>query len=158
MDGLGVPSSKALTQKNSFFAIEKRDENPLLEIFQLHVLSLEVLREAVFGNLNNLQFLCENGRVQKFANSFCSPAFMLQEYKQQSKDSSGKYNIQMPDIDFKNDNYMKICIAEHLVPLPTNASYSQLWNDYIAKFGRILCSFLLAPEHTRSHNVQVSAG
>ncbi|KAM3682516.1 hypothetical protein ACJW31_12G078200 [Castanea mollissima] len=158
LDGLGVPSSKAITQKDSLFANEKRDENPLLEMFQLHVLSLEVLREAVFGNLNNLQFLCENGRVHKFANSFCSPAFMLQEYKQLSNNSSGKHNIQGPDIDFNNENNMKACTAEHLVPLPTSASYSQLWNDYIAKLGRVLCSFLLAPEHTRSHNVQVSAG
>nr|POF26456.1 beach domain-containing protein b [Quercus suber] len=158
LDGLGVPSSKAITQKDSLFANEKRDENPLLEMFQLHVLSLEVLREAVFGNLNNLQFLCENGRVHKFANSFCSPAFMLQEYKQLSNNSSGKHNIQGPDIDFNNENNMKACTAEHLVPLPTSASYSQLWNDYTAKLGRVLCSFLLAPEHTRSHNVQVSAG
>ena len=83
---------------------------------------------------------------------------MLQEYKQLSNNSSGKHNIQGPDIDFNNENNMKACTSEHLVPLPTSASYSQLWNDYIAKLGRVLCSFLLAPEHTRSHNVQVSAG
>ena len=83
---------------------------------------------------------------------------MLQEYKQLSNNSSGKHNIQGPDFDFNNENNMKACTSEHLVPLPTSASYSQLWNDYIATLGRVLCSFLIAPEHTRSHNVQVSAG
>ncbi|KAB1203863.1 hypothetical protein CJ030_MR8G003333 [Morella rubra] len=157
LDGLGVPLSTALTSKSSFCADEKRDENPMLEIFQLHILSLEVLREAVFGNLNNLQFLCENGRVQKFANSFCSPAFMLQEYKQRMKDSFGCHSIQFAVGGFKNEANMETCTAEHF-PLPSSASNSQLWNDYVAKLVRVLCSFLLAPEDTRSSNVQVSAG
>ncbi|KAG7971974.1 hypothetical protein I3843_07G161500 [Carya illinoinensis] len=157
LDGLGVPSIKALTSKNSFYADEKRDENPLLEIFQLHVLSLEVLREAVFGNLNNMQFLCENGRVQKFANSFCSPAFMLQEYTQQSKDLSGQHRNQISLIDLTNENPMKTSTSEHFVPLLTSA-YSQLWNEYIGKLVGILCSFLFAPEDSRSRNVEVSSG
>ncbi|KAK9271394.1 hypothetical protein L1049_026984 [Liquidambar formosana] len=144
LDGLGLPSSG-------------RDEKPLLGIFRLHVLSLEVLREAVFGNLNNLQFLCENGRVHKFANSFCSPAFMFQEYKLQNKDLSSQDNFQMPVFESKNENHVEVYITEPSVPLSVNASYSHYWIDYVAKLGRVLCSFLLAPEDNKFH-VQVSAG
>lgn len=83
---------------------------------------------------------------------------MLQEYKQQSKDSSGWHDIQMPFIDLNNANHMKTYTAEHFVPLSTSASYSQLWNDYIAKLVGVLCSFLLAPEDTRFLNVHLSTG
>lgn len=104
-----------------------------------------------------MQFLCENGRVQKFANSFCSPAFMFQEYAQQSKDLFGWHSNQISVIDLSNENPMKTYTAEHFVPLPTSA-YSQLWNEYIGKLVGILCSFLFTPEDTRSHNVEVSSG
>lgn len=104
-----------------------------------------------------MQFLCENGRVQKFANSFCSPAFMLQEYTQQSKDLSGQHRNQISLIDLTNENPMKTSTSEHFVPLLTSA-YSQLWNEYIGKLVGILCSFLFAPEDSRSRNVEVSSG
>ncbi|RVW65597.1 BEACH domain-containing protein B [Vitis vinifera] len=140
-----------------------RDENPSLDVFWLHILSLEVLREAVyplydqllfrFGNLNNLQFLCENGRVHKFANSFCLLAFMVQEYKQQSKD-----DFQLPAFDSINENKVEICIRKSFLPLPDNASYLQYWSDYAVKLNRVLCSFLLAAEENRSHHVLLSTG
>ncbi|CAM8878100.1 unnamed protein product [Rhodiola kirilowii] len=81
LDGPVLPSSCSF--KNS--CDEHRNDMPLPSLLELHVLMLEVLREAVFGSLNNLQFLCENGRVHKLANSFCSPAFMLQEYRTKTK-------------------------------------------------------------------------
>ncbi|KAJ7958905.1 BEACH domain-containing protein [Quillaja saponaria] len=155
LDGLGFPSNNARTSNNSFCADEPRDDNPLLNILQLHVLSLEVLREAVFANLNNLQFLCENGRVHKFANSFCSPAFMLQDYKQQRKDLPGQQ-----DFIFDNpvENRGKSHPAVPSATLPANASYSQFWNNYVIKLNKVLCSFLLAPEDIKAHNILVSAG
>ncbi|XP_057974811.1 BEACH domain-containing protein B isoform X2 [Malania oleifera] len=158
LDGLGLPSNHALTLKNSSVSNTERDENPLLQIFHLHILSLEVLRESVFGNLNNLQFLCENGRVHKFANSFCLPAFMLQEYKQLDKDFLAKKDFQMPVFDSKKKNDLEFQIAELLVRLPANGSYSQCWNDYAANLSRVLCSFLLIPEESKTHDVQLSAG
>ncbi|CAL5383977.1 unnamed protein product [Camellia sinensis] len=109
LDGLGLPSNNALRSKNSSFSDIER-LSPLLK------------------------FLCENGRVHKFANSFCSVAFMLQEYRQQTNDLSGQEDFQILVSDSKNNN---------------------------SKFhdtDRVLAFFLLAPEDIKSHNVQVSAG
>ncbi|KAI8015885.1 BEACH domain-containing protein B [Camellia lanceoleosa] len=156
LDGLGLPSNNALRSKNSSFSDIERDKNPLLAIFQLHVLFLEVLREAVFGNLNNLQFLCENGRVHKFANSFCSVAFMLQEYRQQTNDLSGQEDFQILVSDSKNNN-SKFHDTESSTELFVNF-FIQHWSDYVVKLSRVLAFFLLAPEDIKSHNVQVSAG
>lgn len=153
LDGLGLPPNNPLISKISCCSDEERDENPSLDVFWLHILSLEVLREAVFGNLNNLQFLCENGRVHKFANSFCLLAFMVQEYKQQSKD-----DFQLPAFDSINENKVEICIRKSFLPLPDNASYLQYWSDYAVKLNRVLCSFLLAAEENRSHHVLLSTG
>ncbi|GLU16070.1 hypothetical protein SLE2022_325200 [Rubroshorea leprosula] len=150
LDGLALPSIKVVMKNLSHFDIG-RDENPLLKIFQLHVLSLEVLREAVFGNLNNLQFLCENGRVHKFANSFCSPAFMLQEYKQQMKDDT-----EMSIFDFKFENNVDNHMAESSIVCPNNSSNSRQWNDIVVQLSRVLCSFLREPEDAKSCLGQVT--
>lgn len=158
LDGIGVPSSSASVFKHLSCGNIGRDEKHLLIVFQLHVLSLEVLREAVFGNLNNLQFLCENGRVHKFANSFCSPAFMLPEYKLQNKDLPLQADFHLPSFESNNENNVEVHVTECVVPFTANASYSQYWNDYVVKLGKVLCSFLPAQEDTKSHNVQVSAG
>ncbi|XP_057986936.1 BEACH domain-containing protein B isoform X2 [Hevea brasiliensis] len=154
LDGLGVPSINVLLLKNAFHVDEKRDDNLLLKIFQLHILSLIVLREAVFGNLNNLQFLCENGRIHKFANSFCSLAFMLQEYKQKIKDLSIQDDFQMPVLD-SSENHVK---RELSFPFPAGDSYSQFWNEYVDKLSRVLCSFIATPESTKSHQIPASTG
>ncbi|KAK9930220.1 hypothetical protein M0R45_027267 [Rubus argutus] len=158
LDGLGIPSNNGLILKTSACAADKRFENPLLKIFQLHVLSLEVLREAVFGNNNNLQFLCDNGRVQKFASSFCSPAFMFQEYKQQTKDLPGQQGSQMPAVDYGSGNTVKNCVAESSVALPANGSYSQVWCDYVLKLTGVFCSFLPSSEYIKSDDVDLSTG
>lgn len=97
--------------------------------------------------MNNLQFLCEDGRVHKISNSFCSPAFMLQEYKQQRKNLDVQDDFQVSVFDLKN---VKRRITEPTVPLSDNASYSQLWSDYVVKLSRVLCTFLLAPEDFKS--------
>ncbi|KAH7524781.1 hypothetical protein FEM48_Zijuj06G0155600 [Ziziphus jujuba var. spinosa] len=158
LDGLGVSSNNGQLLKNSACAVDKGDENPLPKVFQLHVLSLEVLREAIFANMNNLQFLCENGRVQKFANSFCSPAFMLQEYKQWTKNKSGKIDFQLDIFDLESEKKVKDQLAQPSVALHANDFYFQNWNDYVSKLSSVLCSFLLAPEDIKSHNIQISAG
>ncbi|OMO50809.1 hypothetical protein CCACVL1_30251 [Corchorus capsularis] len=156
LDGLALPSIDMLLSKSASPVEEQREQNTLLKIFQLHVLSLEVLREAVYGNVNNLQFLCENGRVQKFANSFCSPAFMLQEYKQQMKDSTPHGASQRTIVDLQNVNNAKSCLPEPFVPIPEKASYHQLWNDCVVKLTTVLCSFL-APEDVKVHG-QANSG
>ncbi|KAG8632803.1 hypothetical protein MANES_18G056822v8 [Manihot esculenta] len=154
LDGLGVPSVNVLFLKNAFYVDEKREDNLLLKIFQLHILSLTVLREAVFGNLNNLQFLCENGRIHKFANSFCSLAFMLQEYRQKTKDLSIQDDIQLPVFD-SSENHVKMELS---FSFPAGASYSQFWNEYVDKLSRVLCSFIATPESNKPHHVPASTG
>uniref|UniRef100_A0A2P2MSM7 BEACH domain-containing protein lvsC isoform X1 n=1 Tax=Rhizophora mucronata TaxID=61149 RepID=A0A2P2MSM7_RHIMU len=152
LDGLGLPSINAMLLKDTSCIEERRDGNPLLKIFQLHILSLTVLREAMFGNLSNLQFLCENGRIHKFANSFCSLAFMLQERKQETKDLSTQDDCQLLFSEPKYESHVKMGPS---VPLLADASYSQGWNGYVVQLSRVLCSFIVAPESNKSHHVQL---
>ncbi|XP_061352489.1 BEACH domain-containing protein B, partial [Gastrolobium bilobum] len=155
LDGLGFPSNYATTYSKFVLADVFRDDKPLQKNFQLHILALEVLREAVFGNMNNLQFLCENGRVHKFANSFCSPAFVLQDLGQE-KGFAGQQAVAMPGQE--NGNFEKPNPAMASVDLPSCASFSHFWNDYIVMLSRVLCSFLLVPEGSKSLHVHVSSG
>ncbi|XP_042020550.1 BEACH domain-containing protein B-like isoform X1 [Salvia splendens] len=156
LDGLGVPSIDSLVVSDSAHC-EERKKNPLQDIFDIHVLSLEVLREAIFGNLNNLQFLCENGRVQKFANSFCSVAFMLQEYKQR-KVSSNKDSVN--EFEGRKGQASEVFeeLAHLLPPFPSDPFYSQSWKDYVARLSEALCYFLLdAKETALCHAVPASS-
>ncbi|KAJ6939644.1 BEACH domain-containing protein lvsC isoform X3 [Populus alba x Populus x berolinensis] len=155
LDGQGLPSINVLLLRNASHVGDERGENPLLKIFQLHVLSLTVLREAVFGNMNNLQFLCENGRIHKFANSFCSLSFLLQECEQNTKDLSVQDDCQIPVSDLENENYVKM---EQSFPLPADAAYSKLWNEYVVKLSGVLCSFIVSPENIKPHHVQTNTG
>ncbi|KAK1406699.1 hypothetical protein QVD17_38307 [Tagetes erecta] len=145
LDYLGVSSMNSLKSRNSAHSNKGRDGNPLIWILQLHLLSLEVLREAVFGNLNNLQFLCENGRVHKFANSFCLPAFVFQEFKQE--------NSSFDDCDIKN-NVQNSGITETSSSL--NTPSCQYWSNYTVRLSKALYSFVLTLEDLRSHQVQSS--
>ncbi|CAI9116125.1 OLC1v1017198C2 [Oldenlandia corymbosa var. corymbosa] len=145
LDGLGVPSNKSILSDNSSSVRTSRIESPLLSIFQLHVLSLEVLREAVFGNLSNMQFLSENGRVHKFANSFCSLSFMLQEYQENDLEMLLLNNME------KN---VKVSNEAGSSPITRGASYSQNWNEYVANLNAALCSFLLDFGDTERQNIQ----
>lgn len=113
------------------------------------------LTVSSFGNLNNMQFLCENGRVHKFANSFCSPAFMLQEYKMQIGELSGQHDFRWPILDSKY-NVAAQSGECSVVPL-ANLSHIQSWNEYVVKLCRVLCSFLLAPEDVKPHHPQASS-
>lgn len=155
LDGQGLPSINVLLLRNASHVGDERGENPLLKIFQLHVLSLTVLREAVFGNMNNLQFLCENGRIHKFANSFCSLSFLLQECEQNTKDLSVQDDCQIPVSDLENENHVKM---ERSFPLPADAAHSKLWNEYVVKLSGVLCSFIVAPENIKPHHVQTNTG
>lgn len=108
--------------------------------------------------MNNLQYLCENGRVHKFANSFCSPAFLLQDLGQE-KDFAEQHAVGMPGVDIQeNENYMKPDLAAVSAGFPSSASFSDFWNDYVVMLGRGLCSFLLDPEGSKSLDVQQSSG
>ncbi|CAI8599127.1 unnamed protein product [Vicia faba] len=157
LDGLGFPSNYATTYSKFVLTNGFRDDKPLQKIFQLHILALEVLREAVFGNMNNLQFLCENGRVHKFANSFCSPAFVLQDLRH-GGDIAEQQAVSVPGDIHEKENYMKSDPATASAGLPPNASFSHFWNDYVLTLSRSLCSFLIIPGVSKSLNIQLSSG
>ncbi|CAL1372181.1 unnamed protein product [Linum trigynum] len=147
LDGLGLPSINVLLLKNATYSGDRRDENPWVKIFELHALSLTVLREAVFRNLSSLQYLCENGRIQKFANSFCALAFMLQEYRQKTKESSVRADSHLPFLGLKCESHV---ILQPSFSLHADASHSQLWGEHVVKLSRVLCSFVVAPEIIKS--------
>lgn len=98
-----------------------------------------------------MQFLCENGRVHKFANSFCSPVFILQDHKEHVKLLSCQNKSQIPSSDLKEVNRSQRDAAESSASLGSDILYSQVWNAYIAKLSEVLCSFLFVPEAHNSH-------
>lgn len=107
--------------------------------------------------MNNLQFLCENGRVHKFANSFCSPAFVLQDLRQ-GGDVAEQQDVSVPGDIHENENDMKSDPVTASAGLPLNASFSHFWNDYVFTLSRSLCSFLIIPGVSKSLNIQLSSG
>lgn len=156
LDGLGLHSNNVLRFQDSSSSDGERDDSHLLTIFQLHVLSLEVLREAVFCNLSNLQFLCEDGRVHKFANSFCSLAFIFQEHWQWKDDLSGNKNI--PIFGSESEKIGDISQnIKHYSQFPAHSSIQQ-WSNYAINLSRVLVCFLLVPEDKVSSLFGVSSG
>ncbi|XP_044956208.1 BEACH domain-containing protein B-like isoform X2 [Hordeum vulgare subsp. vulgare] len=119
LDGLGLPSNKFSVSKHSSISRDERGE-----ILLLQLLYLEILSEAVFGNVNNLEFLCENGLVHKFANSISWPAFMIKEFHRQ-KDTT------------------KTLLALNSISGPVHFLNIAEWNDYSLKLSIALCSFIL---------------
>ncbi|WVZ78912.1 hypothetical protein U9M48_026555 [Paspalum notatum var. saurae] len=124
LDGLGLPSTKFSVLKHSSISRNERGEILLLQLQYLQILS-----EAVFGNVNNLQFLCENGRVHKFANCVCWPAFMIQKLHQQKDNTKAS-----PALDSVSGSSYFLDITE--------------WNDYSVKLSNALCSFILSSKDT----------
>ncbi|XP_015166311.1 BEACH domain-containing protein B isoform X3 [Solanum tuberosum] len=154
LDGLGVASNSALRMRDFSTSDTSRNANILMCTFQLHVLSLEVLREAVFGNLNNLQFLSENGRVQKFANSFCSLAFMLQEYKEKSDNLFAQDDMEIT-VSSDNDTTGEE-VLETKLSSKSSTPYLKNWHDYVSKLSTVLFTFLLSPEDAKADKSQTS--
>uniref|UniRef100_A0A0E0E5B8 BEACH domain-containing protein n=1 Tax=Oryza meridionalis TaxID=40149 RepID=A0A0E0E5B8_9ORYZ len=106
LDGLGLPSSKFSVLKNSSIPKDER-----------------------FGNVNNLQFLCENGRVHKFANCICWPAFMILEFHRQ-RDNTGPSLA----LDSISGPIYFLDITE--------------WREYSVKLSNALCSFIIPSKKT----------
>ncbi|XP_075088788.1 BEACH domain-containing protein B isoform X2 [Nicotiana tabacum] len=156
LDGLGVASNSALRSKDFSTSNTERNANVLTCMFQLHVLSLEVLREAVFGNLNNLQFLSENGRVQKFANSFCSLAFMLQEYEEKTDNLLAQDDMEITVSSDKDTTGSEV--LETKLSSKPSTPYLKNWHDYVTKLSAVLFSFLLSPEEAEADKSQASTG
>jgi len=119
LDGLGLPSTKFSVLKHSSISRNERGEILLLQIQYLQILS-----EAVFANVNSLHFLCENGRVHKFANCICWPAFMFKKFQQQKDNTMASHAL-----DSVSGPICFLDITD--------------WNDYSVKLSNALCSFIL---------------
>uniref|UniRef100_A0A0D9WT98 Plastocyanin-like domain-containing protein n=1 Tax=Leersia perrieri TaxID=77586 RepID=A0A0D9WT98_9ORYZ len=101
LDGLGLPSSK--------FSVSKH---------------LSIPKDERFGNVNNLQILCENGRVHKFANCICWPAFMILEFHRRRDNARSSLAL-----DSTSGPICFLDIAE--------------WSNYSIKLSSALCSFVI---------------
>ncbi|KAJ4757798.1 BEACH domain-containing protein B [Rhynchospora pubera] len=143
LDGLGLPTSRFSFSKSPSNSGDERSE-----IFRLQILCMEVLRESIFGNTSNLQFLCENGRIQKFANSICWPAFVLQEFQRQKTGLPVHIPVPVGDSDVNSVSGE----TENNIPSLTE------WNEYSVELCIALCSFLLPHEDIRFHDGDVSPG
>lgn len=121
MDGLVSP-----LDKQDYGAQEKEWCTP--GDFQIQVLSLEVLREAVFRNLSSLQYLLEKGGVQKFAGIIIWAAFI-------SPGTNSQEEQAVVDGDTLQD-----------------------WNSQVAQLCRILCSFLVASGDIRDFVTGLAGG
>ncbi|GAB2294234.1 hypothetical protein Dimus_028451 [Dionaea muscipula] len=157
LDELALPSGTDMASLRWPADVSERDEMLLMGVLQLHVLCMEVLREAVFGNLSNLQFLCENGRVHKFANSFCSAAFMLQAYNRRRVNLSFQHDIHMP---VSGSEYNMNAKLPNSVPADifANSRFIRYWGDYASTLSKGLCLFILAPEEHNSSTVDGTPG
>ncbi|CAK7347274.1 unnamed protein product [Dovyalis caffra] len=60
-----------------------------------------------------------------------------------------------PFCDLENVNHANM---ERTFPLPADASYSKIWNEYIVKLSGVLCSFIVPPENDKPHHVQANTG
>ncbi|VFQ86787.1 unnamed protein product [Cuscuta campestris] len=147
LDGLGVVSNNALLPDDFSSSGVTRNNNFLTDVFHLHVLLLEVLREAVFGNLNNMQFLSENGRVHKFANSFCSLAFTLQKIKMDDDEQPDDFD-DSSTISTKDEGKMDASTVR------VKLSHLYSWKNYVAKLSTVLFSFLLASGDSKPYKFQ----
>ena len=103
--------------------------------------------------MNNLQFLCENGRVHKFANSFCLPAFVFQEFMQKVSNLFVLDDTKIPSFDDSDSKNTGIAETSSSVNTPS----CQYWSNYTVSLSKALYSFVLTLEDLRSHQVQSSS-
>nr|BAD25221.1 putative LvsC [Oryza sativa Japonica Group] len=117
----------------------------------LHSLALWILDFLFsFGNVNNLQFLCENGRIHKFANSICWPAFMLQGFHQQKALDSRVQNCKL-------EESTGISLTSESFASPIDILDTTEWTEYSVKLSIALCSFLLPPNEIRNSSGAVDS-
>ncbi|KAK1300212.1 hypothetical protein QJS10_CPB13g00240 [Acorus calamus] len=135
LDGLGLPSSNYIVSRTAFQFSNER-----------------------FGNLYNLQFLCENGRVHKFANSICWPAFMVQEFQQHMLGLSISGSRMISQISTADVHEDENFASESCFSGQSDGNAFSNWSAYAAKLSQALCSFLLTPEDVKVHQLQGSVG
>lgn len=109
------------------------------------------------GNLNNLQFLCENGRVHKFANSFCTPAFALQDFEQRRKEFLVEDNFENLASTSEYGSDEKVCKTEPSM-VPPAEDFIKYWHCYAFSLSQTFCSFILALADIKSDSHEGSIG
>lgn len=152
IDGLDIPSWKTM---GDLTTVSRGYDLSLVrrtwEDFQLQILSLEVLREAVYGNFNCLQFIFENGGIKRFANTIHWAAFILPQFNLPDSETLGILEFDKLTRDSGADRRL---ILERVFPgispvgsdIPEDdpdTDIPQGWNIYVAHLSKILLSFLV---------------
>lgn len=152
IDGLDIPSWKTM---GDLTTVSRGYDSSLVrrtwEDFQLQILSLEVLREAVYGNFNCLQFIFENGGIKRFANTIHWAAFILPQFNLPNSETLGIFEFDKLTRDSGADRRL---ILERVFPgispvgsdIPEDdpdTDIPQGWNIYVAHLSKILLSFLV---------------
>ncbi|KAH9329817.1 hypothetical protein KI387_001925, partial [Taxus chinensis] len=165
MDGLGMSITMGelpTVSKGYDLSSVKRT----FEDFQLQILLLEVLREAVYGNLNSLQFLFESGGIHKFADIIRWSAFVLPVFVLPESDILGTLEISQFITGSGDDTEP---FAEHVFTgsLPVGFGSSEVvmdgdnmhkWNFHVAHLCRILWSFHVPFRDINSLSSHVNCG
>lgn len=107
-----------------------------------------------FGNLINLQYLCENGRIHKLANSICWPTFMFQEFQQQGINSFS-LDSQFVNLNSSQETSQRI-LSDEFPALDLTEDADLKWKDYAIMLSNALCSFLLNSEDVTSSQNHVT--
>ncbi|KAL9252927.1 BEACH domain-containing protein [Drosera capensis] len=111
-----------------------------------------------FGNLSCLQFISENGRVHKFANSFCSAAFMLHGCNEEEVNLMLQLDTSMPDSGLEAFINAKSPNSEFCDLVSRFSFFIKSWRDYAVTLSRVLSLFILSPEEERPSIVDGSSG
>ncbi|KAL2652898.1 hypothetical protein R1flu_021026 [Riccia fluitans] len=124
---LNTPSSPGINSEHDTLNFAE-DLATFLVDFQMQVLSLQVLREAIFRNVNSLQLLRELGTVEKFSKMIRLAAFTIPEMTSKLRSSSAdvigspvlppsSYLAQEDDReDVKQDQLGLVCERKSNVP------------------------------------------
>lgn len=92
--------------------------------------------------------------MQKFANSFCSLAFILQEYKEKNDNLLSQDDMEIT-VSSDNDTTGKE-VLETKLSSKSSVPYLKNWHDYVSKLSAVLFSFLLSPEDAKVDKSQAS--
>lgn len=94
--------------------------------------------------------------MQKFANSFCSLAFMLQEYEEKTDNLLAQDDMEITVSSDKDTTGSQV--LETKLSSKPSTPYLKNWHDYVTKLSAVLFSFLLSPEEAEADKSQASTG
>ncbi|XP_057837661.2 BEACH domain-containing protein B isoform X1 [Cryptomeria japonica] len=164
MDGLGISTTMG-ELVNLSKGYDLSSVKWAFKDFQLQILSLEVLKEAVYGNLNSLQFLFENEGVTKFSDIIRWSAFVLPVLELPESDiletgqlitGSNDDRALFPEGFLTGSSSVRFDFSEGAMD---GDKYNiNKWGFHVAHLCRILCSFLVPSGNIDSLSSQFFSG